>query len=1036
MLGRYVLADLVRNPRRTLSTMLGVTLGVGLSCAVLFFVDGLSASMTQRAVAPLPVDMQRVLTDAIGEDIVLTQRLDHDGVINSGETVQIVLELRNVGTLPANEVNVRSLPPDGLTYVEGSAVIDEVPVDQAQENPFAHGPARVGYNLGTLPAGATVAISYSATATLPVDTAVTPMRSSFSTREGLTPTAANAPAPMALVDLATAIAAVPGVAFAEPLSFADLPSGSLSSGGSSLQGAMRVFGFDASYAQRNASIKLVDGSQRAGEALVSAEAAAELNIQVGDLVTVALPDGSQLDVNVSGIVDLTRASSLFSSRKGADFETFVYVPNSIVLDSQMFARSVVTAFETALTTVGDRLKSPPINEVEIGVERELLNSEPSAALDETRTIAYNVMTVASGQDYLIDNISNTVAVARDDAAAAKRLFIFLGVPGGLLAGMLAAYAGNVLASGQRREQATLRIRGAGRRHLLWMLTMRVSAITVVGAVVGLVLGYLSAAAVVGHATLTRATTSSLVVSAVLGTVGGLLATGTALYITGRRSIDREINDDRARLSSARPVWSRWYLDVAGLLILGVATIVAVAKSAFNGTPGSVYAGRSVKLPLALLALPIGAWITGCLFAARGFNRALTGRRKRRATTFKRPLVDLARLSIRRRSSAIAAGALVVALIVALATSLSMFTASYDQAKAADSRFVNGSDVRITPSPALGRIYGTGDAQEFAVKGVDSVTPVEFSVHNVVLRSRRTEELSSLAAVDPVAYQRVAPTEGAHFQTGSTASSATLSRLAEDPTAMLLSVDMADFLEAEIDDTIEVLLARGSEQQVTIEMHVVGLFERLPGFPDGVDALISIAQYQAAVPTMTPDFFLAHTTSQTNASLAAVVEAIRTGPGQDGSLLIDTRSTALAKDQSSLAALNIRGLLQLDQGYALAMGAVAIAIFVFGLLLQRRREYVTMRAQGVSPRAIRALIITEAAIVALGGCVAGVVVGAVMARYFVSTLRPLFILTPSLALAIAPTALVVGAVLVATLVTSIVGSSLVNRLRATELLRDE
>ena len=62
MLARYVWADLVRNPRRTLSTTVGVMLGVGLSCAVLFFVDGLSASMTQRAVAPLPIDMQRVLT--------------------------------------------------------------------------------------------------------------------------------------------------------------------------------------------------------------------------------------------------------------------------------------------------------------------------------------------------------------------------------------------------------------------------------------------------------------------------------------------------------------------------------------------------------------------------------------------------------------------------------------------------------------------------------------------------------------------------------------------------------------------------------------------------------------------------------------------------------------------------------------------------------------------------------------------------------------------------------------------------------------
>ena len=56
---KFVTADLIRNPRRTLSTAIGVLLGTGLFCAVLFFVDGLSASMTQRAVAPLPIDKEQ-----------------------------------------------------------------------------------------------------------------------------------------------------------------------------------------------------------------------------------------------------------------------------------------------------------------------------------------------------------------------------------------------------------------------------------------------------------------------------------------------------------------------------------------------------------------------------------------------------------------------------------------------------------------------------------------------------------------------------------------------------------------------------------------------------------------------------------------------------------------------------------------------------------------------------------------------------------------------------------------------------------------
>ena len=72
MSGGYVWRDVTRNPRRSLSTLVGMTLGVGLFSSVLFFVDGSSASMTARAIAPLPLDMQRILSDPLGNQVQLT----------------------------------------------------------------------------------------------------------------------------------------------------------------------------------------------------------------------------------------------------------------------------------------------------------------------------------------------------------------------------------------------------------------------------------------------------------------------------------------------------------------------------------------------------------------------------------------------------------------------------------------------------------------------------------------------------------------------------------------------------------------------------------------------------------------------------------------------------------------------------------------------------------------------------------------------------------------------------------------------------
>ncbi len=73
--------------------------------------------------------------------------------------------------------------------------------------------------------------------------------------------------------------------------------------------------------------------------------------------------------------------------------------------------------------------------------------------------------------------------------------------------------------------------------------------------------------------------------------------------------------------------------------------------------------------------------------------------------------------------------------------------------------------------------------------------------------------------------------------------------------------------------------------------------------------------------------------------------MQAGPGARDRLSVDTTETTFNKDQSSLTALNVRGLVDLDSFYTLAISAAVVAMFVFGLMLQRRREYVVLRAQG-------------------------------------------------------------------------------------------
>src|SRR4029453_341266 len=222
--------------------------------------------MTHRAVAPLPIDMQRVLTAPLGGRLRLTQTVDASGELAPGQQSTVQLKLVNGSTSAANEVVLRSEPPAALAYVPGSARVRGAPVpDGRTENPFARGAAKTGLNVGTIPPGGTISASFAVETRSPVTANDgVGFQSSFSSREIVTPVRANAPDPLGLQELATRIVRIEGGASADPLSFVDLPGGSRSAGWARVAGSLRLFGFDADYQQRHEDIDIVDGEQVRG----------------------------------------------------------------------------------------------------------------------------------------------------------------------------------------------------------------------------------------------------------------------------------------------------------------------------------------------------------------------------------------------------------------------------------------------------------------------------------------------------------------------------------------------------------------------------------------------------------------------------------------------------------------------------------------------------------------------------------------------------------------------------------------------------
>src|SRR5215471_1892569 len=106
MLG-HSLRDLLRNGSRTLASVVGVALGVGLFAGIAFFVDASTASMTSRAIAPVPIDMQAVLDAPLAAGITLQESVAGPPSLAAGGTATVTLRVTNLAGPPATGVVVR-----------------------------------------------------------------------------------------------------------------------------------------------------------------------------------------------------------------------------------------------------------------------------------------------------------------------------------------------------------------------------------------------------------------------------------------------------------------------------------------------------------------------------------------------------------------------------------------------------------------------------------------------------------------------------------------------------------------------------------------------------------------------------------------------------------------------------------------------------------------------------------------------------------------------------------------------------------------
>ncbi len=325
--------------------------------------------------------MQRVLTSPLAGGLRLTERISAPAALGPGQEATITLTVINEGAAPANEVVVNDEPPPPLSYVNGSTTLGGRPrPDVAGQSPLAQGlgglrpqhrDGRTGRHREDL--------ATPSEPDKPVDDiGALRFQGTVSSREDVVPTPANAPPPLTLEQLQAQVARIPGVAAADGLGFVDLPPGSLAAGGSTISDPVRVFAFDRRYQAHYPSIRIIAGSFRAGVRLAERRGRSGTHVGARLRRSRSAFRGAETRsrLPVGGVADLARAEPLFSSRKSAKLEEFLYVPDAVVVSPATFRDQIVPAFATAGASIGSVTKSFPVLELDVLVDRSRLQADP------------------------------------------------------------------------------------------------------------------------------------------------------------------------------------------------------------------------------------------------------------------------------------------------------------------------------------------------------------------------------------------------------------------------------------------------------------------------------------------------------------------------------------------------------------------------------------------------------------------------------------------------------------------------------------
>ncbi|UTI66271.1 ABC transporter permease [Paraconexibacter antarcticus] len=705
--------------------------------------------------------------------------------------------------------------------------------------------------------------------------------------------------------------------------------------------------------------------------LLAQQTAANLHAKPGDTVRIGRAGLPAASVRVDGVVDLPQADSFFQ-QVGAPVGAQPQAPpdNVILLPQRTFAQ-----LEAPVARLRPDLV---VTQIHASLSRALPGS-PSAAYTQVSGHARNLETKLAGTGLVGDNLGTALDQARKDALYAQLLFLFLGVPGAILAALLTASIASAGADRRRRDAALLRTRGASTRRLISVALGETALAGGLGVAAGL-----AAALIIGSTTFGTTRFGASTLAALLwgggAALGGLSIASAAIAVPAWRDA-RSLTVAGQRATVGRrarsPSWARYGMDFIALAASGLVFWQA-SKNGYNlvlapeGVP-------QISVNWYALAAPVLGWIGAGLLTYRMADLVLVRGRTPLARLLKPlggQLAPTVAATMGRQRRLLAGAVTLLALTAAFAGSTSVFNATYQQQAEADARLTNGADVSVTESP--GTLVGPDGASALAkVPGVRSVEPLQ---HRYVYVGA---DLQDLYGVRPRSILSAGKLQNGWFVGGSARQ--LMRTLQARPDNLLVSQETVKDFQLRPGDTIRLRLQDGVTKQLkTIPFHYVGVAKEFPTAPKD-SFLIANQSYiakttgSAAVGTL-----LVQTDGTSPATVAA---RIRKQVGTSAAVTdIVTQRKVVG---SNLTAVELGGLTTVELGFALIL-AIAASGLALGLgFHERRRSFAIASALGAKSRQLGAFVWGESAFVTIGGLALGAAIAVGITDMLIKVLTGVF-----------------------------------------------